>query len=174
MEHFTWLLAKEVFVAIAAFVGMILGIKNYLNEKSKSKVLLKVIPKSVVYKGKGPDEKDLLTLNENKFEPHRSNNLFAIQVVNLSRFPVFIDDVGFWEIASSSKFTIPFPMLCSKTSLPKKLEERESVVFYGNILDVKNISKEIDSVYVETSCGYRQEASSGALLGLNRYIVESA
>ena len=96
------LILKDIVTSLAAFVGMSLGIYNFLKERDKEKVKLRVIPKSVKQKAVDPLGNIIgYMTSENEFKDNNPQDFFAINVVNMSRFAVTITEVGF--LASGTK-----------------------------------------------------------------------
>ncbi|MGL1138433.1 hypothetical protein ACSIJM_23215 [Vibrio parahaemolyticus] len=136
MEHPQLIFIKDLVVGFCAVIGMVLGIKNYLNDRKKDRVNLKITPKAVKTKGKGPNGQSLFIVSESEFDIETSANLFAIEIVNLSAFPLVISEVGLMSQATMDKMIIPFPLITGEGKLPHKLTERDSITIYGSLDDI--------------------------------------
>lgn len=90
------LIVKDIIIGIAAFVGMGFGIYNFFRDKSKEKVKLKVIPKSVVGRGTSSSGQEFVRTSQDDFPKDYLSDIFAIEVINYSDFPVIVDEVGFF------------------------------------------------------------------------------
>lgn len=162
----TWPLAKDLIVALAAFIGMALGIYNFFKERRKEKVRLKIIPKSVVQIIKGVQRHSLTTTSE--FNPSKNAGLFGMDIVNMSQFAVTIKQAGFIRKGTDNRLTIVIPIVEDGKEWPRKLEPRESVSIYGNLQELINSNSLhlIKGAYAETACGHIGKGNSGALKDL--------
>jgi hypothetical protein len=145
---------KDYITLCAAIIGAVLGILNMWNTLNQRRIRLRVSPAHAIF-----------------FPDHRRG--FCIEVVNLSAFPVTINEVGF-EIAGrifkgSPRLAVPNPKLLDSKPWPRRLESRESVSAY---LDVQNKMVDrgeiITKAYVRTACGAIRHGNSPAL----RQLVE--
>ena len=106
-----WAALKDV----AAIVGCVLGIFNFIQVLLQRRVRLRVIPKLTTIRGGG-------FFSSNR-EPI-PDGFACIEVINLSSFPVTLAEVGFSLFGDTGrKLIIPDP----KTLLPLKLESRQSI-----------------------------------------------
>src|SRR6266508_2546298 len=147
---------KEIVVSVAAFVGMGLGLYNLWNEKNKEKVKLKVVPKAIMDKKRTSVGQEMVVTSQNEFNIKRSHGLFGIEVVNLSAFPVVIEQVGFLIKGQKDRMSLPLPIIGDRGPWPRKLEPRSSVTVYGNVTEMlssPNLPK-VRSAFAETSCGH--------------------
>jgi hypothetical protein len=152
---------KEIIVALAAFVGMGLGVYNFLNERRKTKVHLRVTPLSVLEK-----YENSIKTSENTFNPNVKTRLFGIEIVNLSSFDVTIDSIGFLPSKGNDIITIITPIiLSSNKEFPRKLEPRESVTIYSNLDALIHFDSAylIKTAFAKTACGHRATGKSKAL-----------
>ena len=121
----------------------------------QSKVRLRVVPKAA-------RETSGLILSQSKGELNKFNNV-VVEVVNLSEFPVYIDEVGFKYSGSNQRSVIVNPRSTNKdVGLPIRLEARESTTVFGDrgqTLDTLR-SFRIKVAYVETQCGKTAEGTS--------------
>ena len=167
MQYDSLLIVKDIIVAIAAFVGMGLGFLNYWNEKIKEQVKLKVIPKAIKTKGRNSEGREFVITTVNGFNAKEASGLFAVEVVNMSKFTIVIEEVGFLAKGFVERMTVPNPRLGDNGNWPRKLEPRESVTIYGNLKDMfaSHLSNNMYCAFAETSCGYTGTGSSKALEG---------
>jgi len=165
MQYDSILIVKDIVIAVAAFVGMGMGLLNFWNEKAKEKVKLKVIPKAVKRSGRSTSGKEFIVTTQNEFPGKNSKDLFVIEVVNLSKFPVVIELVGFVSKKHKERLYIPEPLLNGSGDWPRKLESRESVTLYGNLSDIfsSNMCGSLFGAFAETVCGHKETGSSQAL-----------
>lgn len=156
---------KDVTIGIAAFVGMGFGIYNFLRDKSKEQVKLKVIPKSVIGRGTSSSGEDLVKRSQDNFPKDYISDVYAIEVINLSDFPVVINEVGFLLKGTDKRFSLPEPIMADKKEWPRKLDKRESVTIYGNLqslLSASNIQN-VEYAFARTSCNSFAKGTSNAL-----------
>lgn len=142
MEAFSW---NESITLGVALLGAALGILNTWQSLSASRVRLRVRPAHAIAVPTG-------------------QNLFSIEVVNLSNFAVTVDDVGFTLGGNTVKGTraaIPQPILIDGGRWPRRLESREAVSVYFDHLDM--IGRRIGRAYASTACGETAYGTSPAL-----------
>lgn len=164
-----WPTIKDIVTALAAFIGMFLGFYNLVRERNRDKVRLIVTPKSVIH----ITQQRMLT-SEDNFAPHNNAGLFGMEIVNLSKFPVVIDQVGFLIKGTKKRLSI-VPILPDGKEWPRKLESREAVGAYGYISEL-NRNRSIHLIkcaYAQTACGHIGRGTSGALKDLIRHGKES-
>jgi hypothetical protein len=166
------LILKDIVTSLAAFVGMSLGIYNFLKERDKEKVKLRVIPKSVKQKGFDSLGNTVVLTSENEFRDNNPQDFFAIEVVNISRFAVTITEVGFFVSGTKQRWSCPRPILDTQEKLPKKLEPRESLTAYVDLQSMLS-STNIRNVYcafAKTSCDHIETGKTKALKQLIQYV----
>jgi hypothetical protein len=151
MASETVTLITAIVGAVCGVAGTILGVINIWHQLTRNKVRLKVTPQHTI-----------LMLN-------RSMPLnFSIEVVNLSEFPVVIEDIGF-QLADGRKATIsPVPGLEPNGSLPMRLESRAA---YSKIFSLdQNLVpwSKVRCAYARTQCGTLVTGTSPALQQLVR------
>lgn len=166
------LIVKDTLIGLAAFVGMGLGIYNLFRERSKGKVKLKVIPKAVTGEGTSSSGQRAVRTSESDFPTDYIHELFAIEVINLSEFPVVIDEVGLFLKGTDRRLSLPIPIVGDKKiEWPKKLERRESIVLYSsmkNLLSLPDLQR-AKCAFARTSCNSFGKGTSGALNGLIKF-----
>jgi hypothetical protein len=159
------LVAKDLIVTLAALVGMSLGLYNFWKERSKEKVKLRVIPKSVLKRVINNLGQEYLKTSENEFIQSNAQDLFAIEVVNLSRFTVVVNEVGFLISGKKQRMSISVPVLGDQGEWPRKLEPRDAVTIYGKLQeillspDIKNVS----CAFAKTACNHIEKGRTEAL-----------
>jgi len=157
---------KDIAIALAAFIGMGLGIFNFFNERRKERVKLKVVPKTVVQRSG-----DLSLSSTREFNPGRNAGLFGMEVVNRSHFPVVLKQIGFLKSGTDRRMTIVKPIVDDGEKWPRKLGPRESVSVYGNLDEMINTGALhlIKKAYAETACGHIATGRNQALKELIRF-----
>jgi hypothetical protein len=160
----TLTLIKDVVVALAAFIGAGLGIFNYFQERKKSRVSLKVIPKALMSFGVDERGCEAMLSSEDRIDKGQLSENFAIKVINLSSFPVQIDSVGLLLHGTKERMGILDPTFLTGAIWPARVESRASVTVHGRLADVLSSPKasKVRCAYAETSCGHVAEGSSRA------------
>jgi hypothetical protein len=139
---------KDWIVFGIAVVGAALGILNYWNAVSQRRVRLKVRPVNAVPANGGP-------------------MMFAIEVLNLSTFPLTITELGCtldgrW-ISSGPRSAMTPPILIDGGSWPRRLEPRTSVTGYCYREQFFTKAGMIGRAYARTDCGQVKYGTSAAL-----------
>lgn len=158
----------DLITAVAAFVGMILGIYNFFIERNNSKVKLKIIPKSAKPFGTTDDGKIAIKSSSNEFNIEGQPDELLLDIINLSHFPVTICEVGLHAPDRLNRFAVPKPRLLDDKEWPFLLNPRQRVtvgIDWENLLDKEGIQK-ITSAYAKTVCGNTCFGMSNALKAL--------
>ncbi len=157
--------AKDVIIAITAFIGAGLGIYNFIKERKKEKVSLSVIPKAMMSFGLNEYGKEAILASSDRIDAGNLYEYFAIEVVNLSTFAVEIHSVGLLLKGTRERMGIFDPTHKSGDSWPKRIEPRGSVTVHGLLQDVLSSAKVslVECAYAETVCGHVGKGSSKAL-----------
>lgn len=157
---------ENIAVALAAFIGMVLGIFNFFNERRKERVSLRVVPKTVVQREGG-----FSLSSTREFNSERNAGMFGIEVVNLSHFPVVLKQVGFLKSGTDRHMTIVNPIVDDGGRWPRKLGSRESVTVYGNLDEMIKTGALhlVRKACVETSCGHIATGHNQALKELIQF-----
>lgn len=146
---------KDYIVAVAAFIGAVLGIMNTWNALNQRRVRLRVPLLDAVYVG------------DQSTPPG-----FSINVVNLSTFPVIIEKVGFtlrgfrhWK----RRLAILKPDIMDSKPYPRRLEERESLSAYFDHIQMMHENR-IGKTYARTSCGVIRKGSRPSLCQVRKLL----
>jgi len=148
----TTTLITAIVGAVCGVAGAMLGVINTWHQMRRDKVRLKVVPKHVIPVG----------------IIERAQLNFGLEVINMSEFPVVIEDVGFLLVDGRHGTLATVPGMESNGKLPLRLEPRSSYskLFY---VDQKAIDwSEVRSAYARTQCGTEITGTSGALTQLVR------
>jgi hypothetical protein len=140
-----------VITAAIAGARLALSIFNTVQASLKNRVRLKVLPKSFK-----PLAANAVKRSLNTYDP---GNGLCIEVVNLSAFPVTIDEVGFTQRGTKVRAMCPYPALIDDKPWPRTLEPRQSVTGY---IEIENLSKKIHKAYATTACGTTRYGDSPA------------
>ena len=155
----------------AAFIGMFLGIYNIWVAHSSRKLKLKIIPKSITLQ---PDDNQIggsIIVNSID-EFNEITGEFIIEVINMSYFPVIVNQVGFKLNIRPDSFIIAHPIIKDNGTWPRKLEHRDSVSLYCSLSDLINSPRSISSknAFAKTTCGTTHTGTSVALKKLVEFI----
>jgi len=164
-----WTHIKDIVTPIAAITGMFLGIWNLVQTQKRDKVKLKIIPRSASYFASGKN----VRLSSNEFKIHPQPDRLVIEVINLSQFPITIDEVGLFAPKRKVQFFKAHnPIIHDGGPWPRRLERNESVHAYINWSDLldKEDSHLITLAYAMTACDHTQKGDSKALQDLIRNI----
>jgi hypothetical protein len=135
-----------------AVLGAGLGIINTLTNLDQRRVKLRVTPKLSVHSESGAYSHTTELL---------PNGAPAVEVINLSAFPVTIAEAGF-KLKGGDGRVIPIPpCVIDNKPWPRRLESRESVTVYfsGNQSFPKNLGR----AYATTDCETTRYGDSPAL-----------
>lgn len=144
-------------MAAVAGAGLALSVLNTIHTLFRSRVRLKVLPKSAVNVAIGAFKRSLT-----EYPPGAT---FCIEVINLSAFPVSIDEVGFSRVRTRARAAVPQPILHDKGGWPRRLEPHESVSAYVNIAE---LPLDISKAYATSQSGATRRGNSGALSALKK------
>jgi hypothetical protein len=157
---------KDYITLLVAVVGATLGVVNFALRLRDDRVKLKVVPKLAFMQGTGilnsATQGNLIQYMERYGPPN-----IGIEVVNLSKFPVVISEVGLREsgfLTPDVRAVLVTPLLPHGDKWPKRLEPRESVSAYFEA-DVSR-SYQFTSktrAYATTACDVTKAGTSGAL-----------
>lgn len=103
----------ELITLPIAVVGAVLGIVNTWRGLDRDRLKLRVIPKIALPAG-GLDRRQRL----------------CIEVINLSTFPVTINEVGFHLKGTTSRWALVSPTLLDGGKFPRRLEPRSAFTAY--------------------------------------------
>lgn len=135
---------KEFLTVSAAAVGAVLGIMNTWNAISNKRLRLYVRPSRSIS------------------VPDGISGL-AIEVINMSSFPVTISEVGLTKgsnkINKTGRYAIVNPIIIDGKPWPRRLEPRESVSVYSQAI----LGHDIGKAYAKTSCDEVRYGDSPAL-----------
>lgn len=151
-----------------ALVGAILGIVNTWHNLRQSRVRLKVTPQTAQFIGP----------NEGVWTSSREllpGAVPCIEVVNLSSFPVTIDEVGYSKRSITGRFAVPVPLVYDNKPWPRRLEPRESVTAYLKIeREHCPMLRGLHKAYAKTTCDTIVYGNSRALQQLIEFVKATA
>jgi hypothetical protein len=139
---------QEIATLIIAAAALLLGIRSELRAHRHDRLVLRVIPKIGYPVGPMPSS-----------EPR-----IAIEVVNESKFPVTIDEVGFELHGTVSRFAITLPILGDGKPWPRRLEPFDAVITYALVDErFSSVLGRLKRAYASTSTGHTRYGTSPAL-----------
>ncbi len=151
--------------AVTGVAGLVLGIISAVDLLQKNRVRLRVVPKLAWTNQNGlafqtalhPKTGDSVTRGR---DPDR----LAIEIVNLSAFPVTISEVGFGRPDSHHRPVLVVPEVSLGCTWPAVLESRRAVTVYQKLTGLSHkITTLPRRVYVETECGSVKYGRSAAI-----------
>lgn len=89
--------AKDIVTTLAALVGMVIGIYSFVRARAADRVDLRVVPKASSLRGHGPDGTEFYIHNRDAYDlnhPTAPPDSLSLEVINLSKFAVTVDEVG--------------------------------------------------------------------------------
>jgi hypothetical protein len=159
---------KDIISASGTIFAIALGIYNFIAAQRAERAHLIVKPKSARYLGKDDIGQEAFMYSINAYEiPDKINNrdTLALEVVNLSKFSVTVDEVGLTLKNIKNRLAVPRPILTDSKEWPRKLEARESITVHFAITELlksDSLSK-VTHAYVHTKCGSEQWGTTRAL-----------
>ena len=147
-----------------AVLGAGLGIINTLTNLNQRRVKLRVNPKLAVrYESGG------VFSHTTELLP---NSAPAVEVINLSAFPVTIAEAGFKLTGDDGRVIPTPPCVIDNKPWPRRLESRESVTVYfsGNQSFPKNLGR----AYATTDCETTRYGDSPALKKFRAHLSREA
>lgn len=145
---------KDAITISVALVGAVLGVMNTWRSLSKSKVKLRVRPVFAI--------------------ANTGQQMFSIEVINLSEFALTISEIGFTlgrQKISKERAVIFQPRVFDGGSWPRRLESREAVSLYFSPNQFVGSNKRLGRAFAKTSCGEVGYGTSPALKQLNELVA---
>lgn len=159
---------KDWVASIAAILGALLGVYNFIHARRSESVRLKIIPKASTWLGRDAAGRDLYFHTQNDYDLDkgvRAPNTLSIEIVNLSKFAVTVCEVGLVPKSKKGRMVLAVPILPAGGSWPYKLEPRANILVHFSATEL--ISQEriasMKTAYASTICGTTCYGSSGAL-----------
>jgi hypothetical protein len=150
--------------------GMVLGILSTIDRVQKNRVRLKVVPKvASTHSNNIVVETRLDPSLGTWFARGREPDRLAIEIVNLSAFPVTISQVGFGspDVGDPTLFV---PEVSPGYTWPPVVESRRAVTIYHRLNpQFFRLAPLPNNVFVQTECGAVRKARSAALDWLVRH-----
>lgn len=153
-----WLPLRDFLTIGAAVLGAGLGIMNTWSAISKNRVRVRVSPAHAIAVPHGED-------------------MFSIEVTNLSTFPLTLCEVGFTDdsntIKKRNRIAAIDPLLLDKKPWPRRLESRESVsvFFKPSFHELRAKRMGLGKAYARFQCGEVAYGDSPALQQLREAIA---
>ena len=135
--------------------GLMLGIVNATYSYLRKRVRVKVVPKTATTLQGG-------ILSQSSGDLSKLGNV-VIEITNLSDFPIFIKEIGFNSVRSTSRSVIISPFTTNKgQGNPIRLDSRESTTVFAREEETLSTLKSyrVKSVYVETGCGIKSSGTN--------------
>lgn len=151
-----------------AVLGAVLGIINTLMQIDKSRIKIGVIPKIAFFVD------DILVnslLRPDATQGSPEERRLCVEVVNLSSFPITVNEVGFGKrILSRARHVLVPPLILDGKPWPRRLEPREAVIVYTERGVRFSPQPSPKRAYAATACG---EVRYGTSKALKHFIKQS-
>ena len=145
--------SADAWTLAIAVLGAVLGVVNTIYALDRDRVKLRIVSKiatPVGPMGLGPDH-------------------VCSEVVNLSTFPLTINEVGFKLSGTTRRLAITDPILVDGGPWPRRLEPRSSVTVYAPAgIEHQPAFGHVADVYATTDCGETHTGSARAARGWPR------
>lgn len=158
---------KDIVMMLTALVGAVLGIHNWFRIRAQDRVNLRVVPKASWFQGRGVGGREYYLSDQHHYplEAPKPPDTLALEIINLSKFPVTVDEVGLKRRWSGRRMVMPLPILPDQGEWPRRLEPRETVMvrFDPTELVSSEVIESANRAYAATACGSTCHGTSGAL-----------
>lgn len=153
---------NDWFTTGAAVTGAALGFFNLWRQLSTDRVRVRVTPSLVMHQ----TSTGVATHTNVRLDPSDAPRAvrLGIEVLNLSAFPVTIDELGMTTAGSARKVFVDSHTADGR-NLPVRIEPRDSVTFYTIMLETTEFAGGRD-LYADTACGTRSIGRSPAIESL--------
>ena len=159
-------------------IGTVLGVANFYMAVSEKRVYIRVNPFIAFRLGHDG------FLNVHSYRADRLQNILdqgaipmpAIQVINLSKFPLVIDEVGFCHDSPRKGERCAFikPLVLPNETLPLRLEPRAALTAYATEEIMSRIHSGMKTAYATTSCDTEKTTKSKSFVKNFDFIVKHA
>lgn len=153
---------KDWLTAGTAITGAVLGVFNLWRQLSTERIKLRVSP-SIVIETSRNGVLASSTVQVDPTSPPQAVSL-AIEVLNLSAFPVTIDEIGM-TTAGNGRLSFFGAVTKDQASLPIRVESRDSITLYTKSYATTEFAK-ARQAFAETACGTRVLGESPAIASL--------
>jgi len=155
---------KDYVTLVLGAVGATLGVVNFIQKLADERVRLRVTPKLSFRAGGGVFNDKHASRLVHLLETYGPPTI-SVEVINLSKFPIVVDEVGLCE-SDTSKERAPFlqPILTDGQKWPLRLEPRASATVLSSgdhALSYPFTSR--TRGYAATACDTIKTGDSGAL-----------
>lgn len=135
-----------------AVVGAVLGIINTIYNINKDRIKLRVRPVFAYTVGAS----------------QLKSKYIGVEIINISSFPVSINEAGFTLKGSKQRAVILNPLTHKgEVPLPYKLPSREKITLYADYDSFIQDPYFVRCAYCETSCGITAKGKSKAIKDIN-------
>lgn len=165
---------NSAITSLAALVGMVLGVYNFLHAREAERVSLRVTPKSSSFQGSDHSGRNFYLHNRDRFDvdhPTSPPDTLSVEVVNLSKFAVIVDEVGLRSWWRRNRIALPNPIVLDGGGWPRRLEPREGVTVSFDLTNLLGsaLLPSVSDAYASTTCGVKCYGKSGALRELVKH-----
>ncbi len=121
----------ELLILSIAMLGVALGVLNLWQWLPSQRVRLRVIPKIAFDIDPGRYYSDRWNKYVARLHENGDPKRWMIEVVNLSTFPITIDEIGFSDRTPDGTFSMVDPEISRGKTWPVRLEPREKAILYS-------------------------------------------
>ncbi|WP_086382307.1 hypothetical protein [Caballeronia sordidicola] len=154
--------AKELLTAGTALTGAVLGIFNLWRQVSADRVKIRVTPSIVVDQRAGGIFASTTYIVDPADPPDMVS--LAVEILNLSSFPVTIEEIGM-TARGSARMSFIGAESADHKSLPIRIESRDAIKLYTTPYLISEFAPAVH-VFADTVCNNRQIGKSPAIEGL--------
>ena len=163
---------KDMITLGLAALGSVLGVFNFVRSWRGDRVSMDVTPMAATYLGLTTNGADNYRFCDKHFNVETGAlrpSALAVQVLNRSKFPVQLGEIGLlpsrWSSWRKTKFAVVSPRILEGGTLPRWIESRGSVTI---VFDTMKLLEGMDvtlvaAAYATTTCGKLERGKSGAL-----------
>ena len=138
---------KDVITIVLASIGAVLGVLNAWWAHDKDRPKIRVSPRRVIPLGSPVDSRARL----------------AIEVTNLSWFPLTVSEVCVLFRGTAERGVVIDPVLVDGGGFPRRLESRTSFMAYLHPDAFATAQHRVRAAYAKTDCGLTFTGNSPAL-----------
>jgi hypothetical protein len=153
---------KEWLTAGTALTGAVLGVFNLWRQVSSDRVKIRVTPSLVLERRAG----GVLTSTTHLIDPEHPPETvsLAVEILNLSSFPVTIEEIGM-TTNGPNRMSFPGAATDEQKVLPIRIESRDAIKLYTIPYLTSDFAPAVE-VFADTVCNTRQTGRSQAVESL--------
>lgn len=147
--------------AVTGMLGACLGIYSTWTLFLDRRVRLRVVPKVAFDVGRASVVVHEVTGGADRYLRENYAWRLCVEVVNLSRFAVTVNDAGFGRAVDERAPIIPSKIAPENVTWPARLESRQAVTVYAGIrIDIPVVQAREKCAYAKTDCDHTSYGKS--------------